>query len=283
MSPFPLPPLLHRWGADDLTTLMRRRCAAGEDGARIGFWDRGAQAYREEAQSSFFARATALAEQQAEFGTSPGSHVLVACDDPEATLLGFVSSVLLGSVPAVVAVRSGFDPPAVVAERLRRTRSLLGPGATAVVEPATAEAVQATGGGAPSVMVDPRAPPSHVTGTLDGLRSAPGSVSHLQLTSGSTGVGSDGGGKAVIVTHRSLFANLAAMSRRLELDEDSVIVTWLPLYHDMGLVGQAILALVHEIDLFLMTPFDFVLEPARWLRTISERRGTMSASPTFGY
>jgi len=101
----------------------------------------------------------------------------------------------------------------------------------------------------------------------------------LQFTSGST---SDP--KGVMLPDRVLCANLdaVAQSGRLDVDDD-VLVSWLPLYHDMGLVGILTLAMSSGTRLVLAAPQDFTARPARWMEWISDYGGTATAGPNFSY
>lgn len=101
----------------------------------------------------------------------------------------------------------------------------------------------------------------------------------LQFTSGST---SDP--KGVMVPDRALRANLDAIvvAARLDVDDD-VLVSWLPLYHDMGLVGLLTLAMTTGTALVLGAPQDFTARPARWMEWVSHYGGTATAGPNFSY
>jgi acyl-CoA synthetase (AMP-forming)/AMP-acid ligase II len=103
-------------------------------------------------------------------------------------------------------------------------------------------------------------------------------IALLQYTSGSTG-----DPRGVAIRHGNLLANQAAIQRALGTGEESVIGGWLPLHHDMGLVGQLLHPLFLGATSVLMSPGAFVRRPARWLRMISEHRITVSAAPNFGY
>ena len=107
---------------------------------------------------------------------------------------------------------------------------------------------------------------------------APDDIALLQYTSGSTG-----DPKGVILTHRHLLANIRAMGAAEAPTPSDVFVSWLPLYHDMGLIGAWLAGLYHGFPLAVMSPLAFLARPARWLRAIHEQRGTLSASPNFGY
>lgn len=103
-------------------------------------------------------------------------------------------------------------------------------------------------------------------------------VSFLQYTSGSTG-----GRKGVPVTHNHLTANINGIGRSLALVPRDVGVSFLPVYHDMGLIGKVILTACHGILLCQIPPLSFLRDPAHWLRAIHEYRGTVCTAPPFAY
>ena len=107
---------------------------------------------------------------------------------------------------------------------------------------------------------------------------APGDVAFLQYTSGSTG-----NPKGVILTHADLLASLDAMHQALEIDGDDVFVSWLPLYHDMGLIGAWLGSLYYALPLVLMSPLHFLARPVRWLQAVHRYRATLSGGPNFAY
>lgn len=100
----------------------------------------------------------------------------------------------------------------------------------------------------------------------------------LQYTSGTTGRP-----KGVVVSHRALVCNAFAIAHGLGLTDRDVGVSWLPMFHDMGLIGVLLTAVCHPYVLHLMPPELFVMRPLRWLRVISEVGGTLSAAPNFAY
>jgi 1-acyl-sn-glycerol-3-phosphate acyltransferase len=110
------------------------------------------------------------------------------------------------------------------------------------------------------------------------IPAAPDSLALLQYTSGSTGTP-----KGVMLSHANLLANVRAMGRSIGVRADDAFVSWLPLYHDMGLIGACLGTLYHGVPLHLMSPLHFIARPARWLRAIHERGGTLSAAPNFAY
>ncbi|MDP2311571.1 MAG: AMP-binding protein [Pseudomonadota bacterium] len=100
----------------------------------------------------------------------------------------------------------------------------------------------------------------------------------LQYTSGSLGRP-----RGVVIPHRAAAASAWSMGQALGLGPDDVGVSWLPLFHDMGLVGSLLCPLIVGFPLHLLSPGEFLLHPGRWLRCISEVRGTVSAAPDFAY
>jgi 1-acyl-sn-glycerol-3-phosphate acyltransferase len=107
---------------------------------------------------------------------------------------------------------------------------------------------------------------------------SPQDIAFLQYTSGSTG-----NPKGVVLTHANLLANLRAMGKAAGAGPDDVFVSWLPLYHDMGLIGAWMGSLYFAMRLVLMSPVAFLSRPARWLHAIHRWRATISAAPNFAY
>jgi len=104
------------------------------------------------------------------------------------------------------------------------------------------------------------------------------SIAMLQYTSGSTGAP-----KGVVLTHANLLANIRAMGKVVRASDADVFVSWLPLYHDMGLIGAWLGSLYYGCLFVVMPPTLFLTRPVRWLRAIHDYRATLSASPNFGY
>jgi 1-acyl-sn-glycerol-3-phosphate acyltransferase len=103
-------------------------------------------------------------------------------------------------------------------------------------------------------------------------------IAFLQYTSGST---SDP--KGVMLTHRNLLANIRVMGRALQADSTDIFVSWLPMYHDMGLIGAWLGCLYYACPLVLMSPLTFLARPSSWLWAIHRHRATLSAGPNFAY
>lgn len=103
-------------------------------------------------------------------------------------------------------------------------------------------------------------------------------IAFLQYTSGSTG-----SPKGVVLTHANVLANLRAMGQALQVSSSDVFVSWLPLYHDMGLIGAWLGSLYYAFRVVAMSPLTFLARPYSWLWAIHRYRGTLSAAPNFAY
>lgn len=109
-------------------------------------------------------------------------------------------------------------------------------------------------------------------------RPSPNATAFLQHSSGTTGIQ-----KGVALSHEAVLNQLAAYQDALAVREDDVIVSWLPLYHDMGLIAGFIQPLVQGIPLILMSPFDWVRHPAMLLKAIHDYKATLCWLPNFAY
>jgi 1-acyl-sn-glycerol-3-phosphate acyltransferase len=148
----------------------------------------------------------------------------------------------------------------VTVPRVRPVVSLLRPAVPTLADVVTADDLAASG--------------SPVSGP-EGDGSDP---AFIQYTSGSTGQP-----KGVLLTHDNLLANIRAIAAGLEMRPTDVGVSWLPLYHDMGLIGSWLTCLHQGLPLTLLPPTAFLARPERWLWAIHERRGTLSPAPNFAY
>jgi amino acid adenylation domain-containing protein len=123
---------------------------------------------------------------------------------------------------------------------------------------------------------DLAAPDSQVMAALS--PPGPDTIALLQYTSGSTSAP-----KGVVLTHAHFIQNIEAIADRAELTSDDRVVSWLPPYHDMGLVTGILLPIVLGSEATLMSPAAFLQRPHRWLQAITDFRATASAAPNFAY
>jgi 1-acyl-sn-glycerol-3-phosphate acyltransferase len=103
-------------------------------------------------------------------------------------------------------------------------------------------------------------------------------IAFIQYTSGSTG-----NPKGVVLTHANLLANIRAIGEAIQVTSRDVFVSWLPLYHDMGLISGWLASLYFGNPLVVMSPISFLARPERWLWAIHRYGGTLTAAPNFAY
>lgn len=100
----------------------------------------------------------------------------------------------------------------------------------------------------------------------------------IQASSGTTGAP-----KCIALTHSNILANLQQIGQHLQVVDEDVVVCWLPLFHDMGLIGCFLFVLYWQLHGVFMTPYRFIRRPATWLKAISDYGGTLSPAPNFAY
>lgn len=103
-------------------------------------------------------------------------------------------------------------------------------------------------------------------------------LAFLQYTSGSTSAP-----KGVMVSHGNLLYNEAMIQESLQYNDETVFVSWLPFYHDLGLIGTILSSVYNGVSCYFMSPADFLKKPLRWLQAISKYRATCSGGPNFAY
>ncbi len=113
---------------------------------------------------------------------------------------------------------------------------------------------------------------------FQGLEAAPDAIALLQHSSGTTGLQ-----KGVALSHQAIFNQLDSYAQALNLNLEDTIVSWLPLYHDMGLIAGFILPILSRVPLVLMSPFDWVRAPYRLMQAISDFKGSLCWLPNFAY
>ncbi len=106
----------------------------------------------------------------------------------------------------------------------------------------------------------------------------PKDTAFIQYTSGSTGMP-----KGAMLSHMALLANIDGITHGIELTDKDVSVSWLPLFHDMGLIGSLLSALYRKTHLYTMQPEAFVMDPVSWLKYITKYKATIATAPNFAY
>ncbi len=114
--------------------------------------------------------------------------------------------------------------------------------------------------------------------SLLGMKRSSDDIVLLQHSSGTTGLQ-----KGVALSHEAVFNQLDAYSRALNLNDNDMIVSWLPLYHDMGLIAGFLTPILSGIPLVLSSPFDWVRAPYKLMQSVSQYKGTLSWLPNFAF
>ncbi|WP_229402940.1 AMP-binding protein [Micromonospora okii] len=218
-----------------------------------------------------YARLAALVARAAgrlrEAGVKPGEAVPLVCPTSPAFVAGFFGALALGATPCPVAPPVAYRDPAAYVRHLSRVVELVD--ARVVVTTAAGAAVVPLRGVTVLTNVDTEHPGP------ERFEPAP-PTAVVQFSSGSTGPQ-----RGVQVSMAAMSANIAAIRSWLSYTEDDAMVSWLPLHHDMGLVGALLMPMTAGTDVWMLQPEQFLRSPARWLSPF--RSGaTTSVAPTFG-
>jgi fatty-acyl-CoA synthase len=212
----------------------------------------------------------------AEAGVRPGSAVAILAGQP-ADVAPAAQAVWLmgGSVTMLHQPTARTDLTRYAADTLA-VLGVIGAKHVIVGDPFTDVAGMLGGSGFTAVTAEDLASAARAADPVDTPEDA---TALLQLTSGSTATP-----KAVRITHRNLWANISGMAKVADLDPArDVMVSWLPLFHDMGMVGFLTVPMCRGIELVKATPADFLGAPLMWMELIDKFRGTVTAAPNFAY
>jgi len=211
-------------------------------------------------------------------GVKPGDRVALMLPTGQGYFYGFFGTLLAGGVP--VPIYPPTRPSQLEEHLLRHARILQNAGTRVLITVPEARAVARLLKTQTQVL-EHILTPDDLDGEgaeLEPVSRQPGDLAFLQYTSGSTG-----DPKGVRLTHADLLANIRAMGRAVQVSPSDVFISWLPLYHDMGLIGAWLGSLYFGMPLVVMSPLSFLSRPSRWLWAIHRHKGTLSASPNFGY
>jgi acyl-CoA synthetase (AMP-forming)/AMP-acid ligase II len=228
------------------------------------------------------ARSDAFAAFLESAGLRPGEVIHLLCADLLDTVCAFLGALRFGALPSIGNRPSIKVPPAVFLETFGEVLRCMGPAAV-VCETRDAEMVEAAlsmrpSDARPAVWTIDAA--AAFVGARPGRRAHgdPGSVALLQHSSGTTGAK-----KGVVLSHRALVGHVYRYAQALDLRDGDSVASWLPLYHDMGLVACLILPLLTGTPVTLMSPFDWVLRPAMLLEAVDRDRSSLVWLPNFAF
>ncbi|MBK0400279.1 fatty acyl-AMP ligase [Limibaculum sp. M0105] len=211
-------------------------------------------------------------------GLEPGDRVGLIAETDGDFMRGFMGCLHAGLIPAPMPLPAAFGSREAYAEQIRRIGAVAGIRAVLTPEVIRDWVVDAFAG---SGLV--------YTGTLGAIPGEPrplpagtpasDAIAYLQFSSGTTSLP-----KGIAVSHAAMMANIRAMAEHgLDITADDRGVSWLPLYHDMGLVGCMFVPIAAQMPISYYATRDFVRRPGLWLKLISDTRATLSYAPSFGY
>jgi len=227
----------------------------------------------------FFRQAARYAHALDKAGIKPGDLVALILQHGEDVLYGFWGAMLLGAVPSVFPF---------LTEKLDRTRyfesirALVGhesiPVAITYSDLQADLAEHLADKDITLIDKDTLQPGGDIEMYLRLNPAQPADTAFLQHSSGSTGLQ-----KGVMLSHQAVINHVASYSTAIALQPDDVVVSWLPLYHDMGLIAGFIMPILQGLPLVLMSPFQWVRDPKMLLMAIHRHKGTLCWLPNFAY
>jgi acyl-CoA synthetase (AMP-forming)/AMP-acid ligase II len=254
-----------------LSGLLRAR--AGERGEDLALRFKGDEGWSSWSHARLWEGACRVAAGLAGAGLRPGDHALMLVPEVEAAVVGLFGAWALGVVPIQVGLPFRLTDVGAFLAQLRLTAQRLDARAIIVSRALAAFATEPTD--VPLLVAE-----DLLAAEPDGAPdpdAAPGPAL-IQLTSGSTGHP-----RGVVLSHERLMLHMASMSQALPSHRDSVAVSWLPLHHDMGLIGGLLFPFYNGFPGHLLSPMDFRSRPLSWLAAMSELRATICAAPPSAY
>ena len=227
-------------------------------------------------------RAGAYADLYASRGLHPGDVIVLILEHGEPLIYSFYGAILHGAIPSIMPFLTEKLSPERYREDLASLISVTQPAAVLTYPEFEGEIRSAIGmnGSVREILLTSEAgEPTRINfDDLPGMTSSSESITLLQHSSGTTGLQ-----KGVALSHTAVLNQLNAYRNAIQLTFDDVVVSWLPLYHDMGLIAGFIMPILEGIPLVLMSPFDWVRAPQRLLQAVSKYKGTLSWLPNFAY
>ena len=212
----------------------------------------------------------------------PGEVVILILDHGEDLIYAFFGSILHGAIPSIMPFLTEKLSPEHYRQSLQSLFMVTAPSVVitdrefmdevslAINDTTSVRSVLISS----EIILESDLEPDHI----QEKRFAPDDIVLLQHSSGTTGLQ-----KGVALSHRAIFNQLESYRGALAVRDSDVIVSWLPLYHDMGLIAGFILPVLSRIPLVLLSPFDWIRAPHKLMRAISDHKGTLSWLPNFAY
>jgi fatty-acyl-CoA synthase len=245
-------------------------------------WMQARQPERPMPRREFIGQAAGYAAALEAAGIRPGEVVILILQHSEALAASFFGAVLHGAIPSIMPFLTEKLSPDSYRRSLKSLFEVTQPAAVVTYPEFGSElqeAIPADGSVRKVLFSSDVAPVSEPDfSAMRGRERLPGDLVLLQHSSGTTGLQ-----KGVALSHHAVFRQLASYAKAIRLAPDDTVVSWLPLYHDMGLIAGFLMPLLEGIPLVLMSPFDWVRAPYKLLQAVSHHRGTLSWLPNFAF
>jgi len=240
---------------------------------------------REITYRELFQASSGYAQNLADAGIGQGEVVILILNHGEDLIYAFFGTILQGAIPSIMPFLTEKLSPDHYRSSLLSLVRITAPTAIITYPEFVEEIHRASQGTSVRAIlvtdqinrqstVDENTNPDE----LPGLQSSPADIVLLQHSSGSTGLQ-----KGVALSHQAIINQLESYSQALHLNSSDVIVSWLPLYHDMGLIAGFIFPVLNRLLLILMSPFDWVRAPFKLLQSITRYHATLCWLPNFAY
>ncbi len=215
-------------------------------------------------------------------GIQPGEVVVLILQHSQELVYSFWGAILHGAIPSIMPFLTEKLSPERYRTDLSSLISVTKPAAIVTYPEFEADVRSALmeGDSVRAVILTNQfeAPSEFHFADFRGFERGPDDIVLLQHSSGTTGLQ-----KGVALSHQAVFNQLDAYGKSLALNENDVVVSWLPLYHDMGLIAGFLMPILSGIPLVLMSPFDWVRAPYRLMQSVSKYHGTLTWLPNFAY
>jgi len=210
-----------------------------------------------------------------------GKVVMIACHSPYATLHAFYGAISVGAIPMIFPMPLSLGSHEALTQRIQHWGTAFDRPAMLVLEEGLEEKFHSEIPEEIEIVrlnADPSEQSPSLPSSANGYAPAPQDIAFFQTTSSSTG-----DHKAVSISHSNILCNVIGIRNAVQMSDDERMASWLPLFHDMGLVGAVLFSFCNNYTLFLTTPTQFIKRPALWLKTMHEQRCTVATAPNFGF
>ncbi|MDJ0957139.1 MAG: AMP-binding protein [Arenicellales bacterium] len=245
------------------------------------FWNTSSRSYDSVPYVDLVRRSFAFGARLVDRDLGAGTVCMIACHSPYATLIAFYGAISVGAIPMIFPMPRALGSHQALVERINYWGFKFSRPSVLVLEEDLQEKFHQS---IPEELATIRLSDSPL-GNWESLERPaedhiPDSedIAFFQTTSSSTG-----DHKAVAISHCNILSNVNGIKAAVGMDNMEKMIGWLPLFHDMGLVGTVLFSFCNSYPLFLMTPTQFIKRPVLWLKGMSEQRCTITTAPNFGY